>query len=175
MKQMKENPYRSYLYSYPHKSAYRPVEPVSLKELWKHEKRETLFLYYHIPYCRSRCAYCNLLSLSNPPRDEVSRYVETLERQAREIAGVLGKHRFSALAIGGGTPTLLSYGDLEKLFFTAGEILGANPEAIPVAVEVSPKTVPADKLNLLKQLGVTRISIGIQSFVEEEARALHRV
>ncbi|MCP4157736.1 MAG: coproporphyrinogen III oxidase family protein, partial [bacterium] len=165
----------SYLYSYPHKSAYRPMEPVDLRALWKKEKRESLFLYYHIPYCRSRCAYCNLLSLSNPLEGFIGRYVETLERQARTISGILGEHRFSAFAIGGGTPTLLSTADLEKLFFTAGEILGAELSAIPVSVEVSPKTVPTDKLTLLKQMGTTRVSIGIQSFVEEEARALHRV
>jgi oxygen-independent coproporphyrinogen-3 oxidase len=166
--------YDAYLYSYPHKTAYRPMEPpVPLRELWRDERREALSLYIHVPFCEARCGYCNLFSRARPPAVETQAYLATLERQAAAVHEAIAPARFSRFAIGGGTPTVLDAAGLETLLDLAGR-LGAEIHATPTSVEVSPATVTEEKLALLRERGVDRVSIGVQSFVDSELRALHR-
>jgi oxygen-independent coproporphyrinogen-3 oxidase len=172
---LRGSPYVAYLYSYPHKTAHRPLEPaVPLSTLWRDERRDALFLYIHVPFCAMRCGYCNLLSNKSRPRPEqVEGFLAALERQARTVRAALGEASFARLAVGGGTPTMLGLSDLDRLLDVAQRIMGADP-TIPSCVEVSPETVTRDKLSLLRERGVDRISVGIQSFVEPELRALRR-
>jgi oxygen-independent coproporphyrinogen-3 oxidase len=54
------SPYQGYLYAYPHKSAYRALDPrPALRDVWADEPRDALFLYLHIPFCEMRCGFCN--------------------------------------------------------------------------------------------------------------------
>jgi len=170
-----DNYFQGYAYSYPHKSSYRPFEkPMALKEVWAQEKKEQLFLYVHIPFCEMRCGFCNLFTIANPKTTHESPFIQSLESQAIETKAALGKANFNRLAIGGGTPTFLSLPDLERLFYIINNIMGANTLAIPSSVEMSPKTASAEKLALLKEKGTTRASIGVQSFLLDETKALGR-
>ncbi|MGB0386946.1 MAG: STM4012 family radical SAM protein [Ardenticatenaceae bacterium] len=172
---LEKSPYEAYVYSYPHKTAYRPIEPaVPLRTLWEKESREALFLYVHIPFCEMRCGFCNLFTTVRPDEGLVSAYIETLERQARLMREVLGQVSFARLAIGGGTPTYLSLSHLERVLDMAEGTMGARLPQIPVSVEVSPETATADRLQLLHERGVNRISIGVQSFIDSEVAAIHR-
>ncbi|MCX7921585.1 MAG: STM4012 family radical SAM protein [Clostridia bacterium] len=169
------NPYNSYIYSYPHKTAYRELNPpIELKELWEKERKDSLFLYIHIPFCLSRCGYCNLFSLSTASGELHDSYIKALERQAYETASILGSKSFTRFAIGGGTPTLLSEYDIERLFDIADKYMGIDFDSVPISVETSPETAEAAKLKLLKERKVDRISIGVQSFMEQEACAIYR-
>jgi oxygen-independent coproporphyrinogen-3 oxidase len=168
------NPYQGYVYSYPHKTAYRTfTTPIPLQQLWENEDTNALFLYIHIPFCEMRCGFCNLFTIANPKEDQVSRYLKALSQQARITKDAVGKATFAQMAIGGGTPSFLEVSELEQLFEIV-ETIGATPAAIPVSFEVSPKTITAEKLQLLHQKGVDRISMGIQSFLEAEVKALGR-
>ncbi len=171
---LRGTPYVAYSYAYPHKTAYRRLpHPLPLRELWADQRRDALFLYLHIPFCEMRCGFCNLFTTANP-RDELpTAYLDTLRREARRTAAALGPARFARLAIGGGTPTYLGAGGLHTLFDIA-ESLGADPHSIPVSVETSPKTATPDRLRTLRERGVDRISIGVQSFLEAEAHAAGR-
>ena len=61
------DPFISYVYSYPHKTAYREITPaVPLAEAWRGEPRDALFLYVHVPFCETRCGFCNLFTVSRP-------------------------------------------------------------------------------------------------------------
>ena len=61
------SPYVAYVYSYPHKTSYRPIAPArSLTHVWSNERRDSLFLYLHVPFCEYRCGFCNLFTLSQP-------------------------------------------------------------------------------------------------------------
>lgn len=172
---LETSPYSSYSYAYPHKTAYRPLNPpVSLRELWAQERREALFLYLHIPFCEMRCGFCNLFTQVNAGEDLVTAYLNTLTREATQVKAALGESQFARMAIGGGTPTFLNVNELERLFQVTTDILGANPRFIPVSVEVSPQTATLDKLQLLKAWGVSRVSIGIQSFIPAETAAAGR-
>lgn len=172
----KSNPFQQYLYSYPHKTAYRPLEKeVALRELWKSEKRDALYLYSHIPFCRSKCSFCNLFSLSNPQENLIESYLETLKREADTVSDFLGDHSFSGYAIGGGTPSLLTEIQLEKLFRIYSDTLNVDMKKLPGSFEISPNTVTLEKLKLIRSAGIDRVSIGVQSFLESEAKLMGRV
>ncbi|WP_425491306.1 STM4012 family radical SAM protein [Chitinivorax tropicus] len=168
-------PYQAYSYSYPHKTAYRPFStPLPLAPLWAEEKRDALFLYLHIPFCEMRCGFCNLFTLAKPNASLPMRYVDAMQRQMRQVAAALGPHRIARFAIGGGTPTYLSAQQLAQLLESAQRHFQLDMATTPASVEVSPETLTDEKLSLLAQAGVDRVSIGIQSFLRTETDALIR-
>ncbi|MEE1805940.1 STM4012 family radical SAM protein [Streptomyces sp. BE133] len=171
-------PYQSYVYAYPHKTAYRPLadRPV-LRELWAGERKDALSLYLHIPFCEVRCGFCNLFTRIGAPDKLTTRYLDALDRQATAVRDALGDTdpvRFAAAAFGGGTPTFLTAAELDRLCDIAEKRMGADLRSVPLSVETSPSTATADRLAVLAGRGTTRISIGVQSFVEAEARAAAR-
>nr|MDT0659555.1 STM4012 family radical SAM protein [Micromonospora sp. DSM 115978] len=169
------SPYRDYLYAYPHKTAYRPLRPrSSLREVWAEERRDALFCYLHVPFCEMRCGFCNLFTRANPPAEQVDAYLAQLRRQADRVRDALGAGAdFARVAIGGGTPTFLTAGELSALFDLLSRF-GVRPGAVPLAVETSPATATADRIAVLAERGTSRISIGVQSFLDTEARAVGR-
>ncbi|WEH38540.1 STM4012 family radical SAM protein [Streptomyces sp. AM 2-1-1] len=171
-------PYQSYVYAYPHKTAYRPLpDRPSLREEWAGEDKRALQLYAHIPFCEVRCGFCNLFTRIGAPGELTTRYLDALDRQAtavRDALGDTGPVRFAAAAFGGGTPTFLTAGELERLCDIAEKRMGVDLRAVPLSVESSPATATADRLALLADRGTTRISLGVQSFVDGEARAAVR-
>lgn len=168
-------PYESYLYSYPHKTAYRPLTPrVPLDEAWRDERKDTLFLYVHVPFCEMRCGFCNLFTTPRRKEDAVARYLDALERQCLVVRRALDGASFARFAIGGGTPTLFDAPALERLFDVAERLAGTSFHGVPASVETSPETAHRDRLAVLRARGVDRVSIGVQSFVESEAAAVNR-
>ncbi|MEW6733111.1 MAG: STM4012 family radical SAM protein [Acidobacteriota bacterium] len=171
----KQTPYLSYAYSYPHKTAYRLFEqPKQLSKLFAREKKDSLFLYLHIPFCEMRCGFCNLFTTIDVKRDLESDYLDALTRQAKRVSRALGAAKFTRMAIGGGTPTFVSLQHLYTLFDIAEKIFAINLQAIPISVETSPLTAEPEKLRLLRERGVSRISIGVQSFIDAEVAAVGR-
>ncbi|MFD8073771.1 STM4012 family radical SAM protein [Streptomyces sp. NPDC059718] len=170
-------PYRHYVYAYPHKTAYRalPREHARLRDLWADEPKDALSLYFHIPFCEVRCGFCNLFTRIGAPDGLATAYLDALERQAAAVREALGEGaRFANAAFGGGTPTYLEAAELERLCDLAEHGLGADLRAIPLSVEASPATATADRLSVLAERGTTRLSLGVQSFVDAEARAAVR-
>lgn len=171
-------PYRSYVYAYPHKTAYRELsEPPELAALWAGEPKDALSLYAHVPFCEVRCGFCNLFTRIGAPGELTTRYLNALDRQATAVREALGDGepvRFATAAFGGGTPTFLTAAELERLCDIAEKRMGADLRAVPLSVETSPATATADRLAVLAERGATRLSIGVQSFVEAEARAAVR-
>ncbi|MER6692690.1 STM4012 family radical SAM protein [Streptomyces minutiscleroticus] len=171
-------PYQSYVYAYPHKTSYRPLAPRPLlRDLWAGEPRQALSLYLHIPFCEVRCGFCNLFTRVGAPEGLTGRYLDALERQAAAVREALGDEepvRFANAAFGGGTPTFLEAEELARLCDIAEHRMGADLRAVPLSVEASPATATADRLAVLAERGTTRLSLGVQSFVEAEARAAVR-
>ncbi|MFJ2032045.1 STM4012 family radical SAM protein [Streptosporangium sp. NPDC087985] len=169
------SPYQGYVYAYPHKTAYRPLEPrPSLREVWAAEPLGSLSLYLHIPFCEMRCGFCNLFTRTGAPEELVAAYLDALERQARAVRDALREPRFVTAAIGGGTPTYLSAAELTRMFDLTERIMGIDLQAVPLSVETSPATATAGRLTVLAERGATRVSIGVQSFIDAEARAAVR-
>jgi oxygen-independent coproporphyrinogen-3 oxidase len=173
VKTLFDNIYEGYAYSYPHKHSYRRLNNLALPSLWEAEKKDALFLYVHLPFCEMRCGFCNLFTIANPQGNMVDTYLQTLSREAMAIKEQVAPAAFAQMAVGGGTPTFLQWQQLEKLF-TIIRRLGALPEKMPTSFEVSPATLTREKLSLLADQGVNRVSMGVQSFLEAEVKALGR-
>src|SRR4030095_281849 len=96
----------------------------------------------------------------------ITAYLDALKRQAVEVRRALGDGvRFARLAIGGGTPTFLEPSELESLFDIAENIFDCKVAQVPASCETSPATADEARLRVLKERGIDRISIGVQSFV----------
>ncbi len=169
-------PYEGYVYAYPHKTAYRPLDPrPPLREVWAKERTDALFLYLHVPFCEMRCGFCNLFTRTGAPAELVASYLDALRRQAEAVRQALPDDaRFVTAAIGGGTPTYLEAAELARLLDLAEQTMGTDFSTTPLGIETSPATATPDRLAVLAERGTTRISIGVQSFIDAEARAALR-
>lgn len=145
------------------------------KEMHRKEGRaitkDGLGLYCHVPFCASACDFCAFYQ-EKPKRQDLDRYLTAM---AKEFA-LLPKDRVvDTVFWGGGTPGLLAAKDLETLGRSMLDHLREAPEEW--TIEMAPSTVKADKLQVLRDLGVTRISMGVQSFdanLLESLGRLHR-
>ena len=172
-------PYESYVYAYPHKTAYRPLRPrPALAEVWRGEDRSALSFYAHIPFCEVRCGFCNLFTRVGAPEHLTTRYLDALARQGRQVRAALEESGeapgFANAAIGGGTPTFLEAAELSRLFDIVEKTMGVELGTVPLSVEGSPATATPERLRVLAERGTTRLSLGVQSFDEAEARAAVR-
>lgn len=128
-------------------------------------------LYIHVPFCLSKCRYCDFHSAPLKGQAQVDIYAKALVLEAR-LRSV--DDEISTLYIGGGTPTVLPPQALETLFRAIAENFRLANGA-EVTVEANPGAADAQKLSLLKSLGVNRISLGVQSFDDQELRVLGRM
>ena len=169
------NPYIQYMYSYPHKTAYRPLTGISFRDYAPVLAGRGHGLYLHIPFCQSKCGYCNLFSVTGLGQEAVDRYLDVVERQSRQYHEVLAAvgAEFSELVIGGGTPLYLTEQQLERMFFILSRDFRFC-ENRSLVVETAPNQTTREKLEILRQAGVSRISMGIQSFSDKELSALGR-
>jgi len=171
---LQRGPYLGYTYSYPHKTAYRSLPPRSLQEVWQDEPTSALFLYVHVPFCEFRCGFCNLFTISQPDQDLPTQYLKSFDRQAQKVReGLPQDFRFAQLAIGGGTPSYLNIRELEQLFDVLSVKMRVDGR-VPIGMEVSPATVDREKLRLMKDFGVDRVSMGVQSFNGKDVGAMGR-
>jgi len=134
-------------------------------------------LYVHIPFCRSRCCYCDFFSYGSQGAEE-SALAALKECYAnyvcREISLWHGQGQLKSLYIGGGTPTVLPAQDLTKIVDAACRHLDLRPEA-EITVEANPATVDLADLCFLKDGGFNRLSLGAQSFQPAELQAMGRL
>ena len=112
-------------------------------------------LYVHVPFCASRCGYCDFVTVVGR-RGQHAAYVDALLAELELEQGVLAP-RLESVFLGGGTPTFTEVRELERL-------LRALPPAEEVTVEANPETVTPQLAGLLRTCGVTRVSLGAQSF-----------
>lgn len=164
----------TYVYSYPSKRAYRHLEPApTVADVWAGGP-DALNLYLHVPFCSYRCAFCTLFLTTSHTGDLVERYVDAAVRQARMYGELLGDRVVVSLYVGGGTPTTLSPAQFSRLF---GAMREAFPSVLPGAecsVEGSPDTMTPDVLASLRDLGVNRVSMGLQTLDPDELRRVGR-
>jgi oxygen-independent coproporphyrinogen-3 oxidase len=127
-----------------------------------------LGLYLHVPFCASTCDFCAFYQ-EQPERAELDRFLAGIEREL-ELAGP--RRPAKTVFWGGGTPSALPARDLDRLGRALLAHLGAPPREW--SVELAPSSVRPDKLAVLRDLGVTRVSLGVQSFDEKTLAALGR-
>jgi len=139
------------------------------------DPEEKLSLYIHIPFCESLCFYCACNKIISKKKDKTSRYIEVLAQEIALLGTTMGKRPITQLHFGGGTPTYFTPEQMEHLFDLLGEHLNLITDASrEYSIEVDPRTVDADYLQLLGRRGLNRISFGIQDFGEEVQRVINR-
>ncbi|HSS96724.1 MAG TPA: radical SAM family heme chaperone HemW [Terriglobales bacterium] len=138
-----------------------------------------LGLYISVPFCKTKCTYCNFAS-DVFSRAAFQRYVDRVCSEiehAAETAQRMGRQferAVDTIYLGGGTPTVLDISHLERLFVTISQNFKVADEA-EITVECAPGTLTPAVLESFKRCGVNRVSLGIQSFVDQEARAVGRL
>ncbi len=130
--------------------------------------------YIHVPFCRHRCGYCDFTLIAG--RDDlIPRYIQALRTELRRHRHdpIAGTTELDTLFLGGGTPTHPSLDELRSLFAVLAErfALAAGAE---FSVEANPLDLTDDKLSLLRDVGVNRISLGVQAFAESSLQQLER-
>jgi oxygen-independent coproporphyrinogen-3 oxidase len=135
---------------------------------------QSLGLYIHIPFCRSKCRYCDFCSFPNASEQNFEDYVTALCRDLQARATDCADYRVDTVYVGGGTPTILPWRLLEKILVTVMHFYHVSADA-EITAECNPKTANAEKLTAMRRMGFNRLSIGMQSAQEEELRALGRI
>ncbi|MDD5018381.1 MAG: radical SAM family heme chaperone HemW, partial [Eubacteriales bacterium] len=121
---------------------------------------KNLGLYIHIPFCRRKCHYCNFVSF--PGMDGVfDRYIDAVISEARQYQNCLSKRSVDTVLIGGGTPSLLSPGQLQRLWRGLNDTYDMAPQE--VTIEANPETLDDDKIAAYSKIGINRLSIGLQT------------
>lgn len=126
-------------------------------------------LYVHIPFCLKKCKYCDFNSFCFTESDKKN-YLFALSNEMEKYKGI----SCDTVFIGGGTPTSLNAEELTFLLSKINEIFTLS-EACEFTVEANPKTLDKEKLELMHRYGVTRLSVGVQSFNDNELLKLGRV
>lgn len=129
-------------------------------------------LYIHIPFCEKKCLYCDFYSVEN--RSSMEDFLRALEREIALAAPAGAGRRFATLFLGGGTPSLLTRDQLGRVLAAIRASFDLAPDA-EVTLETNPGTVDARALEGFLELGVNRLSIGVQSFDAGELAFLSRI
>ncbi|MBQ0087587.1 MAG: radical SAM family heme chaperone HemW [Bacteroidales bacterium] len=127
-------------------------------------------IYVHFPFCTSRCIYCDFYSRV---RKDFPEYVDALIREAEDRRGFLKGVPPATLYFGGGTPSVLPVGELERLVSALSGSLDLSGVG-EFTVEVNPDDIDFDKAYGFRTLGVTRISMGIQSMNDDHLKWMKR-
>src|SRR5512136_769217 len=125
-----------------------------------------LSLYVHIPFCVRKFSYCGFYSTQYDSM-VADQYLSDLQIEIKGHADLFQNREFGSVYIGGGTPTTLSSEQLSRLFAVLEEERLRFANDAEITMEANPNTVTVQGLSRLKTLGVTRLSIGVQSFSDE--------
>jgi oxygen-independent coproporphyrinogen III oxidase len=158
---IREGEFHPEVYLYPTPRMYRPLENFSLQDA---EFTEEANLYVHIPFCKQLCSYCGYLKTIDEERLRRD-YVDTIVKEIGLRKEALKGRIIKTLHFGGGTPSLLSSRDLEKIVKALEKV---NPEILTtsqeVSIEATPESVDATKFDEYRRTGINRVSLGVQSF-----------
>ncbi len=128
-------------------------------------------VYIHIPFCNSKCAYCGFYSV--PSMKQKERFLEALKKEIVKQKNYLNGDDISTVYFGGGTPSLLSVEEIGSLLHLINNTFGFGDNT-EITLEANPDTLSLDYLQALRRIGVNRLSIGIQSFFDNDLKYLSR-
>ena len=129
-------------------------------------------LYIHIPFCESKCIYCDFYSMANN-NHLIDKYINALLVEAVLRKNELNSETLTTVYLGGGTPSLLSITQLSKIVNGLKKVFDFS-EVKEFTIEVNPDDVTAYYIQQAKSLGINRVSMGVQSFSDEDLRFINR-
>jgi oxygen-independent coproporphyrinogen-3 oxidase len=128
-------------------------------------------LYIHIPFCKTICSYCDFYRVLSP--DDDSPFIDTIIKEAEIRRDYLPGENISTIYLGGGTPSVLPVSELKKLMDNFSEIFSIENDS-EITIELNPDDLDLNYFNGLRKTGFNRISLGIQSWNDEELKFLNR-
>ena len=128
-------------------------------------------LYIHVPFCATRCVYCDFFSNTDTRYKEP--YLRAIEKEMELRGEYIDDDTLETIYLGGGTPSRLSGNDLERIFNAISRRFSIA-EGAEITLEANPDDIRPDYLSALRDLPINRISMGIQSFQPEDLRLLNR-
>ena len=129
-------------------------------------------MYIHIPFCRQKCTYCDFPSYQGL-EDYFDVYTYALRQEIESNQAFLGTEPFDTIYFGGGTPTVLSIKELNRILETVYKTYTVSSD-VEITIEANPGEVDAHYLRHLYELGINRISFGVQTFCDDHLRVLQR-
>ena len=137
--------------------------------------RLPLSIYVHVPFCESVCYYCACNKIVTKDKSKGAAYLEVLAREIDlVIAQLSGREQVTQIHFGGGTPTYLTDEELGSFFELLRKRFDIQVDG-EFSIEVDPRTVNAQRLSALRQIGFNRLSFGVQDFDADVQKAVHRV
>ncbi len=127
-------------------------------------------IYIHIPFCKSKCYYCDFVSYTNK-EDYIEKYIDALLKEILEKADILSEYEISTIYFGGGTPSSIDSKYITKIMETLKLFSNKFDE---VTIEINPNSITKDKLLDYKNAGINRLSIGLQSTHNEILKKIGR-
>lgn len=173
---LRENWRADYVYAYPPRQSYYPLpaEAIATARSESLEHSGATNLYLHVPFCKQICAYCNLFAVAGSAGDDHARYVDLVKKELRSLH-LPEDSGLTTVYIGGGTPSLMAPALIGELVSAAVASVGAERERVrEVALEVAPDTIDAEKLAALRDVGINRINLGVQSWDDEQIHGFGR-
>ena len=137
-------------------------------------RKKSLGIYVHIPFCRSKCEYCDFYSIPGARSKELmTRYLDAVIAHIRESAPCAVGYEVDTVYFGGGTPSFFGATGLSRIFAEIDRRFDVSRDA-EVTLEANPDSVTLPMLTQLRRAGFNRISIGVQSDIDEQLKALGR-
>ena len=137
-------------------------------------RKKSLGIYVHIPFCRSKCEYCDFYSIPGARSKELmTRYLDAVIAHIRESAPCAVGYEVDTVYFGGGTPSFFGATGLSRIFAEIDRRFDVSRDA-EVTLEANPDSVTLPMLMQLRRAGFNRISIGVQSDIDEQLKALGR-
>lgn len=131
--------------------------------------KKDIGLYIHMPFCKAKCYYCDFISYANKEK-LIKEYVEALIKEMKHIN--LSKYSIQTVYIGGGTPSLIDNESISKIMDNVRLFVADNAE---ITIEINPGTANKEKLKKYKEIGINRLSIGLQSADNELLSEIGRI
>ena len=128
-------------------------------------------IYIHIPFCKQKCIYCNFFSVANTTRK--TEYLQALQKEIALTRDFLPDKEISTLYFGGGTPSLCTASELDMIIQTLIKYHHFN-NSLELTLEANPEQLNKEYLHSLKEIGINRLSIGVQSFQDPILKLLKR-
>ncbi|MFA5611848.1 MAG: radical SAM family heme chaperone HemW [Anaerolineaceae bacterium] len=128
-------------------------------------------VYIHFPFCVQRCQYCDFITYAHMGHF-IPDYLDALKREMR--LSLPGTDKANSVYFGGGTPSLIKPGQVESLLEEIEQLIGISSSA-EISLEANPGTVSSESLKAMREAGVNRLSLGIQSFFDSDLQLLGRI
>jgi oxygen-independent coproporphyrinogen-3 oxidase len=129
-------------------------------------------IYIHIPFCDTKCIYCDFYSITSHSRKD--EYLPSLKKEIQNQSALVKDKSFDTIFFGGGTPSLLSYAEFNSIFDSLYSNYNIS-EHSEITIEANPGTIDQRKFKEFKRLPINRISFGVQSFIDSDLKFLTRI